>query len=613
MAWTRRQILAAGAMFGATATLGTTAGRATGAPGPHRDTALWDRCLSSARDILTLDENHNDLKTGYLRSLIDGPRITTTPKQVLVVGAGIAGLSAARILQRAGHEVTVLEAARDRVGGRCKTFRGMWADSTLHAEAGAMRLPSQHVLVSALADDLGLRRRPFHLIDVAAEHAAGPPLAPRVEYVSSSDPGDTWTGVGPDIAYVPPKPVGNRPITVNGVTAAKSAYLTGPSAVHSSFGVTGDLLRRTARAMLDEALLPLTQLYAAVHQQSEPSRSATESRAEALADLLYRYDNYSLRRWLVEEAGWNEADIDAVGTIENLTSRLPHALLHQLGTSADLAPTNTFWELTGGTDTLTTALAAELTPGTIVQDRRLIEADTSGSGVRLICTSQDGDPLDPDDRHEYTADAAIITVPFTGLRYVGFTPQLSPDKRRAIAELHYDAATKVLLEFDDRWWGPSVGGGAVSDQANRFTYFPSHTPPGSAGGIVLASYTWADDATAWDAVPPDQRPGRALDGLLDTFVPHGISAESITGSYTGHWATESWMTEPLASGEAAVFMPGQAAELSAAIRVPEAGGRLLFAGDHTSHKHAWIEGALESACRAAAEIGGLQTAAAPPL
>lgn len=42
--------------------------------------------------------------------------------KVIVVGAGIAGLRAASVLQRHGVEVVILE-ARDRIGGRIQTMR----------------------------------------------------------------------------------------------------------------------------------------------------------------------------------------------------------------------------------------------------------------------------------------------------------------------------------------------------------------------------------------------------------------------------------------------------------------------------------------------------------
>ena len=41
---------------------------------------------------------------------------------VVVIGAGVAGLAAARECQRRGHRVVVLE-ARDRIGGRIHTLR----------------------------------------------------------------------------------------------------------------------------------------------------------------------------------------------------------------------------------------------------------------------------------------------------------------------------------------------------------------------------------------------------------------------------------------------------------------------------------------------------------
>ena len=82
-----------------------------------------------------------------------------SPKRVIVVGAGMAGLTAAYELQRAGHQPVVLE-ARARVGGRVLTVREPFSHG-LYGEAGAMRLPSTHTLTRAYIDQFGLQTAEF--------------------------------------------------------------------------------------------------------------------------------------------------------------------------------------------------------------------------------------------------------------------------------------------------------------------------------------------------------------------------------------------------------------------------------------------------------------------
>ena len=67
------------------------------------------------------------------------------PQKVIVVGAGIAGLTAAFELMNAGHDVTVLE-ARMRPGGRVHTLRDDFSDG-LYAEGGAYDLSDAYTLL----------------------------------------------------------------------------------------------------------------------------------------------------------------------------------------------------------------------------------------------------------------------------------------------------------------------------------------------------------------------------------------------------------------------------------------------------------------------------------
>src|SRR3954469_23728414 len=76
-------------------------------------------------------------------------------KSVIVGGAGLAGLSAARALEAKGAAVTVVE-ARNRVGGRVWTMREGFAGGQ-HAEAGADLIEGEQEHVLALARELGLK------------------------------------------------------------------------------------------------------------------------------------------------------------------------------------------------------------------------------------------------------------------------------------------------------------------------------------------------------------------------------------------------------------------------------------------------------------------------
>ncbi len=105
---------------------------------------------------------------GTLGRLVPVARAVAGPR-IVVVGAGLAGLTCAYRLRQAGYPTELYEAS-DRVGGRCWTIRDVFDDGQI-GEHGGEFMDTGHREIRRLAKELDL-----HLDDVNAAEAPGTEL-----------------------------------------------------------------------------------------------------------------------------------------------------------------------------------------------------------------------------------------------------------------------------------------------------------------------------------------------------------------------------------------------------------------------------------------------------
>ena len=316
----------------------------------------------------------------------------------------------------------------------------------------------------------------------------------------------------------------------------------------------------------------------------EIEEALTTQGEAAWTKLAEEFDHFSTREFL-EFKGWSEGAIEMYGLMADQEALMNSSFLELLredvgGFYRDMQ------ELAGGMDTLPNAFMPKL--GAYIRfGAKMIAIDQTPEEVIIHYDTVAG-------RFTARGDYAIITVPFPILRHVEVIKPFSRAKQRAIRQLHYDASAKVLLQARRRFWEEDdgiYGGGSTSDLPVRATYYPDHGQE-TGRGVLLASYTWGEDAQRWGSLATYDRIEQAIENLA--LIHPQIRSEFEAG------ASKIWHDDEFAGGAFAFFNPGQQTLLHEAIIAPE--GRIYFAGEHASLSHAWIQGAIESGLHAALEI-----------
>jgi monoamine oxidase len=462
---------------------------------------------------------------------------------VVILGAGLAGMTAAIELGRAGYKVKILE-YNARPGGRNWTIRGGDSytelggatqrcefDPGLYLNPGPWRIPYHHHAILDYCRRFGVALEPF----VQLNHNA---------FLHSTD------------AF------GGKPQRIREI---KTDFQGGVSEL---------LAKATRKGALDDAVT------------KEDQEILLEAlRALGALDKDYRYragDTSAYYRGYAKPPGGGlgaaPVNGEPIALHDILTSRLwgglRSFLLYDFQT--------TMFQPVGGMGRIGEAFARQI-PDVIRHEAKVvgIAQDETGVGVTFEDRAAGGAV------QQIRADWCVCTLPLTILSQLPIN--VSAAMKAAIDAVPYAASVKFGLQFSRRFWEEDeyiFGGISYTNLPIRQISYPSAGINAGGKGVLLGGYTF-DGANSYEftAMPPAERVRRAVEQGAQIHPQYRDTFEN--------GVAVAWDRSPFTLGCAADWSDeARAAHYDDLCRID---GRIVLAGEHASYITAWQEGAILSA------------------
>jgi len=469
--------------------------------------------------------------------------------KVVILGGGLAGLTAAYELGKAGYEVTVLE-ARSFAGGRSQTARKGFKHTDLAGNTQVCDFDE------GLYINHGPWRIPYH--HHSTLHYTKLFGVPLEVLVNDNDAAYVYFEKGKGA-------LAGKPVRKGQIAADTRGY-------------AAELLAKVAgKGDLDAALSPADRETFIAYLVNEGRLSK--------ADLAYHG---------TEGRGFDVAPGAGLDPGPGKEST-PYALPDLLGSGAWRVLTSvagweqqrTMFQPVGGMDRIAAGFVKNLPPGVVRYETVVDRIQQGPEGVSVSFTDAKGA------KGTIQADYCLCTIPLSVLKNIRM--DVSKPFLEAMSGVSYAAVNKIGLQMKRRFWEEDhgiYGGHIYTDMAGINSISLPSTGWQGQKGVLLGYYAFGGEAARISALPPEERAKFALAAGQKVFPQY---AESFETAFSFCWH----LAEHNLGGWAEW---NEAGRKNAYPKLLDPDGRIYLAGEHLSYLTGWQAGAIESAWQQVAKL-----------